>query len=34
MVSIPEGLKENSTMDVGTPVTLNNASARNLLSQF
>ena len=34
MVSTPEGLKNNSPLDMGTPGTLNNPSAKHLLSQF
>ena len=33
MVSTPEGLKNNSPLDMGTPGTLNNPSAKHLLSQ-
>ena len=34
VVSTPEGIKDNSPLDVGTPGILNNPSAINLLSQF
>ena len=34
MVLTPEEIKYNSPLDVGTPGTLNNPSARNLLSQI
>ena len=34
MVSLPDIIKDNIPLDVGTPGTMKNPSARNLLSQF